>query len=287
MLLINVIDTARFEVAEIPHNIPKEIPEALTNLIEVARSLRAKNLQEYFHDALYYRDEIHAAFRHGDVSLRLRALADQIFWYVMTRLSAEVRKMKVVPQELRGIESALADVYYCNFSVFQSVPDAWAVDQLFPIMPIHRLREKPTRLGYLSDITCDCDGKIDAFIDPHDVKTALPLHPVSRGDEYILGIFLVGAYQETLGDLHNLFGDTNAVSIRVDEDGEVEYTQELRGDSVGDVLSYVEYNPASLMEQFRALAEDAVKQKKITAADRRTILTAYENSLRGYTYFES
>jgi arginine decarboxylase len=259
----------------------------LANLLEVARSLRAKNLQEYFHDAVFYRDEIHSAFQHGDISLRTRALADQIFWHILTRIAAEVRKMKSVPQELRGLEAALADVYYCNFSVFQSVPDAWAVDQLFPIMPIHRLREKPTRLGFISDITCDCDGKIDAFIDPHDVKSALPLHAVSRGEEYLLGIFLVGAYQETLGDLHNLFGDTNVVSIRVDEDGEIEYTQELRGDSVGDVLSYVEYNPGTLMEQFRALAEDAVKQKKISPADRRTILTAYENSIRGYTYFES
>ena len=287
VLLINVIDTASFEISELPQNIPDDVPESLANLIEVARSLRAKNLQEYFHDALYYRDEIHSAFQHGTVSLRIRALSDQIFWYIITRLSEEVKKLKIVPQELRGLESALADVYYCNFSVFQSVPDAWAVDQLFPIMPIHRLSEKPTRLGYISDITCDCDGKIDAFIDPHDVKTALPLHPVVRDDDYILGIFLVGAYQETLGDLHNLFGDTNAVSIRVDEDGEIEYTQELRGDSVGDVLSYVEYNPSALMEQFRALAEDAVKQKKITPSDRRTILTAYENSLRGYTYFEN
>ena len=287
VLLINVIDTARFEVPELPQTLPDVIPEPLANLLEVARSLRAKNLQEYFHDAVFYRDEIHSAFQHGDISLRTRALADQIFWHILTRIAAEVRKMKSVPQELRGLEAALADVYYCNFSVFQSVPDAWAVDQLFPIMPIHRLREKPTRLGFISDITCDCDGKIDAFIDPHDVKSALPLHAVSRGEEYLLGIFLVGAYQETLGDLHNLFGDTNVVSIRVDEDGEIEYTQELRGDSVGDVLSYVEYNPGTLMEQFRALAEDAVKQKKISPADRRTILTAYENSIRGYTYFES
>ncbi|NLL83531.1 MAG: biosynthetic arginine decarboxylase [Lentisphaerae bacterium] len=286
VLLINVLDTARFETTELPHVFPEDMPESLENLIEVSRMMCSKNLQESFHDALYYRDEIQSAFRHGDVSLRLRALADHVFWYILTFVASEAAKLKTVPRELRGIDSALADVYYCNFSVFQSVPDVWAIDQLFPIMPIHRLCEKPTRLAYISDITCDCDGKIDAFIDPHDVKTALPLHPLKRGDEYILGIFLVGAYQETLGDLHNLFGDTNAVSISVDSDGEIDYTQELQGDTVGDVLSYVEYSPAALLEQFRSFAEEAVKQRRISAAERRTILNAYECSLRGYTYFE-
>jgi arginine decarboxylase len=193
----------------------------------------------------------------------------------------------VIPEELTNLPAIMADVYYCNFSVFQSLPDAWAIDQLFPIMPIHRLCEKPQRLAYLSDITCDCDGKIDRFIDLHDVNPTLPVHTFSRGDQYVLGAFLVGAYQETLGDLHNLFGDTNVVSVRVDEDGEIEYVEEVGGDSVADVLSYVEYTPARLMEQFRALAEEAVKQKRITAAERRVILAAYESGLRGYTYFES
>ncbi len=180
----------------------------------------------------------------------------------------------------------MADVYYCNFSVFQSLPDAWAIDQLFPIMPIHRLTEKPTRMACLSDITCDCDGRIDKFIDQHDVKSVLPVHALRKGEPYMLAAFLVGAYQETLGDLHNLFGDTNVVSVQVDEDGEIEYVQELQGDSVGDVLSYVEYRPERLMEQFRALAEEAVKAKRITPAERREILAAYDNGLRGYTYFE-
>ncbi len=287
VLLMNVLDTARFEVGDLPDNLPEPLPEPMANLLEVARTLRSKNIQEYFNDAIYYRDEVHAAFAHGQLTLRQRAQSDQIVWHILTRIADEMRTLKVVPEELRDLPTLMADVYYCNFSVFQSLPDAWAIDHLFPIMPIHRLQEKPTRLAYLSDITCDCDGKIDRFIDMRDVSPTLPLHAVARGEEYILGAFLVGAYQETLGDLHNLFGDTNVVSIRADEDGEIEYVQEVAGDSVADVLSYVEYNPARLAEQFRMLAEEAVKQKRITPAERREILAAYENGLRGYTYFES
>ncbi|MDD5706060.1 MAG: biosynthetic arginine decarboxylase [Kiritimatiellae bacterium] len=287
VLLMNVLDTARFEVNALPEDLPDPLPPPLANLMEVTKSLRSKNLQEYFNDAIFYRDEVHAAFSHGQITLRQRGQGDQIFWYILTRISGELHKLKIVPEELRDLPALMSDVYYCNFSVFQSLPDVWAIDQLFPIMPIHRLTEKPQRLAYLSDITCDCDGKIDRFIDLHDVSPTLPVHAFTRGEEYILGAFLVGAYQETLGDLHNLFGDTNVVSIRVDEDGEIEYVQEVGGDSVADVLSYVEYTPARLIEQFRALAEEAVKQKRITPAERREILAAYEAGLRGYTYFEN
>ncbi len=286
VLLMNVLGTATFERNALPKDIPEDLPAPLANLLEVARTLRAKNLQEYFNDALYYRDEIFAAFSHGQITLRQRALGDQIFWHILTRIAAETRTMKVVPVELANLPDIMADAYYCNFSVFQSLPDVWAIDQLFPIMPIHRLNERPQRLAYLTDITCDCDGKIDRFIDLHGVNRTLPVHAVERGEQYVLGAFLVGAYQETLGDLHNLFGDTNVVSVRVDEDGEIEYVEEVDGDSVADVLSYVEYTPARLMEQFRALAEEAVKQKRITPAERRVILAAYESGLRGYTYFE-
>jgi arginine decarboxylase len=179
----------------------------------------------------------------------------------------------------------MADIYYCNFSIFQSVPDAWAINQLFPIMPIHRLNEIPLRDGVLADITCDCDGKIENFIDLTGVKKALSLHEVN-GDDYFLGVFLVGAYQETLGDLHNLFGDTNVISIRVFENGEYEFVREIEGDSVADVLSYVEYDPKHMVEQFRRFAEKAIRSKKITVAERKKIMTAYERGLRGYTYYE-
>jgi len=286
VLVINVLDAAIYEEKECPENIPEPRPEALENMMYVARTLSLKNLQESFNDALYYREEIQKAFKHGDITLRQHAAADCLFWHILTRIRELLPGLKIVPKDLLGLDALLADVYYCNFSVFQSLPDAWAIDQLFPIMPIHRLTEKPTRMACLSDITCDCDGRIDKFIDQHDVKSVLPVHALRKGEPYMLAAFLVGAYQETLGDLHNLFGDTNVVSVQVDEDGEIEYVQELQGDSVGDLLSYVEYRPERLMEQFRALAEDAVKAKRITPAERREILAAYDNGLRGYTYFE-
>ena len=286
VLLINVLDTAVYEEKEAPEVSPEPRHEALENLQYVARTLSHKNLQESFNDALYYREEVQKAFKNGDITLRQHAAADCLFWHILTRIRELLPGLKAVPKDLLGLDALLADVYYCNFSVFQSLPDAWAIDQLFPIMPIHRLCEKPTRMACLSDITCDCDGRIDKFIDQHDIRSVLPVHTFRRGEPYMLAAFLVGAYQETLGDLHNLFGDTNVVSVQVDEDGDIDYVQELSGDSVGDVLSYVEYRPERLMEQFRALAEDAVKAKRISPAERREILAAYENGLRGYTYFE-
>lgn len=286
VLLINVLDTAVYEEKTAPDGMPEPSHEALDNLLYVSRTLSHKNLQESFNDALYYREEAQKAFKIGDITLRQHAAADCLFWHILTRIRELLPGLKSIPKDLLGLDALLADVYYCNFSVFQSLPDAWAIDQLFPIMPIHRLTEKPTRMACLSDITCDCDGRIDKFIDQHDVNPVLPVHMFRRGEPYMLAAFLVGAYQETLGDLHNLFGDTNVVSIQVDEDGDIDYVQELSGDSVGDVLSYVEYRPERLMEQFRALAEDAVKAKRITPAERREILASYDAGLRGYTYFE-
>jgi arginine decarboxylase len=181
---------------------------------------------------------------------------------------------------------ALSDIYYANFSVFQSLPDAWAIGHLFPIMPIHRLDEMPTRKAILADITCDCDGKIDRFIDLHGVHKTLPLHELKHNEEYYLGVFLVGAYQETLGDLHNLLGDTNVVSIQVADDGQFTFVRELGGDTVGEVLSYVQYSPKAMIERFRATAEQAVREKKIMPPERRQITKAYEAGMLGYTYFE-
>ena len=289
VLLMDVLGTATFEVNEAtidPVLTEPNAPECIANLLDVSKNLRTKNLPEYFNDALYYREEVQKAFKQGLITLRQHAAADRLFWSILTRIRAEVPKLKYVPEDLLGLDEAMADIYYCNFSVFQSLPDAWAIDQLFPIMPIHRLCEKPTRSAHLSDITCDCDGQIDKFIDLHDVKHALPLHEVRDGEEYILGAFLVGAYQETLGDLHNLFGDTNIVSIRLDEDGDIEFTDEVEGDTVEEVLSYVEYNTPELVSRFRRLTDSAMKAKRITPIERRRILAAYANGLRGYTYFE-
>ena len=286
VLLFNILDVSRFRNGSIPRDLPPGAHAQLRNIHEVARALTGKNLQECYHDALFYRDEIRQLFKHGVISLRDRALGEQIFWHIMYDISQRIKKQKYVPDDFEGLDAALADIYYGNFSVFQSLPDAWAIDQLFPIMPIHRLKEEPRGRAVLSDITCDCDGRIDRFIDLHDVKPTLPVHDWKEEEEYYFGAFLVGAYQETLGDLHNLLGDTNVVSIRIKPDGGWEYERELEGDSVSDVLSYVEYDPKTLSSQMRLVAEEAVREQLISPAERRRILDAYEAGLRGYTYFE-
>jgi arginine decarboxylase len=196
-----------------------------------------------------------------------------------------VEQLEDAPEELAALDADLHDVYYGNFSLFQSLPDAWAIDQLFPVMPIHRLNEKPTCSAILADITCDCDGRLDDFLVDGERKSHLPLHPVRDDQEYLLGVFLVGAYQETLGDLHNLLGDTNVVSVGV-RNGKPRYISEMQGDSVADVLSYVRFDPKRLIERFRGLAEQAVQDGSITVAERRRMVSSFEESIRGYTYFE-
>lgn len=287
VLVFNVLDTGKFELQADEISVPANYHEMLNNLKEVRTSLSTKNLQECFHDAVYYRDEIRSLFKLGQLGLRERALGETLFWDIICRIASESKERKYVPEELQGLKTALADLYYCNFSVFQSLPDSWAIDHLFPIMPIHRLREMPTRQATLADITCDSDGKIDRFIDLHDVKPTLPLHELLHGEDYYLGVFLVGAYQETLGDLHNLLGDTNVLHVRVGETGSVEYTNEIAGDTVADVLSYVEYDPREMIDSVRWTAENAVREGRITAVERREIMSAYEDGMRGYTYFES
>jgi len=285
VLVFNVLNSSKFEPPGGTEQIPENYNDMLNNLMDVRNSLSTKNLQECYHDAVYYRDEIRSIFEHGNLSLRERAFAENIFWDIICKIAAESKERKYVPEELQGLETAIADLYYCNFSVFQSLPDSWAVDQLFPVMPIHRLNEMPTRQATLADITCDSDGKIDRFIDLHDVKATLPVHEL-RGEDYYLGVFLVGAYQETLGDLHNLLGDTNVLHVRIGKDGNVEYAHEIAGDTVADVLSYVEYDTHDMIDNVRAIAEKAVRDNRITPEDRREIMSAYEDGMRGYTYFE-
>jgi arginine decarboxylase len=205
---------------------------------------------------------------------------------VLQRIAAILPKLKRIPPELENLPELLSDIYYGNFSLFQSLPDMWAIDQVFPIMPIHRLTEEPTRDAVLADLTCDCDGKIDKFSTPDGIARTLRLHPLKPDEDYYLGIFLVGAYQETLGDLHNLFGDTNVVNVAINPDGTFEFVREFHGDSIFDVLKYVEYEPKQMQEQFRLVAEDAVRSGKISIAQRQTILQAFKDSLHGYTYFE-
>ncbi|HQC52817.1 MAG TPA: biosynthetic arginine decarboxylase [Lentisphaeria bacterium] len=286
ILLFNILDVTRFEPSSIPDAVPEDSNEMTKDLMNILKTMNAKNLQENFHDAIYYRDELRILFKNGRISLRERGLAESIFWHIMVSLNKEVKRLKYIPDEFEGLDKALADIYYGNLSIFQSLPDSWAIKQIFPIMPIHRLNERPSRNAIISDITCDCDGKIEQFVDLHDERHTLPLHELRENEEYYLAVFLVGAYQETLGDLHNLLGDTNVVSINLTSDRHYEIVQELEGDSVADVLSYVEYNPAALRDSFKQRAELAVRENLITPTERRAIMTAFENGINGYTYFE-
>jgi len=286
MLLFNVLDVAKYQDYEIPDTLSDDAPEPTKNLHYVYNALSIKNVQECYNDALYYRDEARGWFRHGKLSLRQRAFAEKIFWQTIKNIAKIKDKLKFVPAELENLESVISDTYYCNFSVFQSIPDSWAIDQLFPIMPVHRLLELPSRNAIIADITCDCDGKIDKFIDLHDVSRTIALHELKENEDYYLGVFLVGAYQETLGDLHNMFGDTNVVSVKILDDGKYELINEIHGDSVEDVLSYVEYDPKDMRARLTAKAEKAIKEGLITAKDRREIVSAYDDGLRGYTYYE-
>ncbi|MEG2139241.1 MAG: biosynthetic arginine decarboxylase [Bilophila sp.] len=287
ILLFNILDVSVVEVGDITSDeLAADAPEPILNLREVLNGLTVRNLQECYNDAIYYRDEMRQLFITGRVTLRQRTVADKYFWAIIKRIAQEKTKLKHVPKDLAEIDVSLADIYYGNFSVFQSLPDAWAIDQLFPVMPVHRLTEFPARQGVLSDITCDSDGRIDHFIDPQGVKNTLDLHSLVDGEEYYLGVFLVGAYQETLGDLHNLLGDTNVVSIKINDDGTYEFGREIRGDSVADILDYVEYDPRRILEDLREAAERAVREKRITPSERYKIMQTFEDGLRGYTYFE-
>lgn len=286
VLLMNILDTNVFK-PEDDQVITSELKPVLDNLLYVKKSLNQKNVQECLNDLNYYREEIRNKFLYGRVNMRQRAAAEHLYWSIMTDISNIVHQLEFVPPDLKHIDHQLSDIYYGNFSVFQSLPDVWAINQLFPIMPIHRLDERPTRRAILSDITCDCEGKIDQFIGRDEVSTTLPLHTPPPDEDYILGVFLVGAYQETLGDLHNLLGDTNVVSVTYGENGKFLLHDELDGDTVADVLSYVEYDPKKLEAQIRTKAEIAVREGRISAQQRRKIIGAYTAGLRGYTYYET
>jgi len=287
VLVFNILDVTSAQTSEEAPPIPENAPQNLMNIIEVNKVINKKNLQECFNDAMYYRDQMRAQFFYGAATLRERGLAEAWFWHILTRISHIIAELDDdIPEDLRELSSTLVDFYYGNFSLFQSLPDSWAIDQVFPVMPIHRLAEKPRHRAVLADITCDCDGKIDRFIDKEDVAKILPLHDFKPGEPYYLAVFLVGAYQETLGDLHNLLGDTNVVGVHL-EKGKPVYTHEVEGDTVADVLSYVEFDPKELVTRFRTFAEKAVTEGRISPKERREILDLFREGLSGYTYFES
>ena len=286
VLVFNILDVTRAQTSQDAPDIPKKAPQNLLNLIDINKTLSKQNLQESLNDSVYYRDQVRAQFFYGNATLRERGLAEAWFWHLLTRISDLIDKLDDIPEELRELSSTLVDFYYGNFSLFQSLPDSWAIDQIFPVMPIHRLDERPNKRAILADITCDCDGKIDRFIDKEDVAKILPLHDFKPDEPYYVAAFLVGAYQETLGDLHNLLGDTNVVGVHL-ENGKPVYTHEVEGDTVADVLTYVEFDPKELVSKFRNFAEKAVTEGRISPKERREILDLYRVGLSGYTYFES
>ena len=286
VLLFNVLDVTRFRPDPLPATLPEYSPSSLEYMFQALNSLNIRNIQEVLNDVIFYRDETRRLFHNGEITLRQRSLGEQLFWTTITEVNRLAKDLKNPGPELTDLDRVLADIYHCNFSVFQSLPDSWAIEQIFPVMPIHRLAEEPTRNAIIADITCDCDGKIDQFIDKRGMRRYLALHELRPYEEYTLGVFLVGAYQETLGDLHNLLGDTNVVTIRILEGGEFEFVSEQEGDTVAEVLAYVQYDPKRLFVSFRKAAEQAVRKGLITAQERREIVAAYEAGLRGYTYFE-
>ena len=286
VLVFNVLDvTSAPGMESAPPALPKNASETLRALDETMRMLTRKNIQECYNDANYYRDQLRMQFFYGNSSLRERGIGEAIYWHIMGLIAQRISDMSEIPEDLKEVSDNMVDFYYANFSLFQSLPDSWAIDQLFPVMPIQRLCERPTQKTVLVDITCDCDGKVDKFIDREDVAKSLPLHEVESDENYYIAAFLVGAYQETLGDIHNLLGDTNVVSVHL-ENGRPVYTNEEEGDCVADVLSYVKYDAKELVAKFRAIAENAVSTGRITPRQRRAAMEAYRDGLNGYTYYE-
>ena len=285
IFVFNILDATLYDKPQKPSVAPDD-HHLLSDLLAVEGYIGGKRLQEAFNDAIYYRDEIRALFRRGQIELPLLARAEQGFLYLLSRFKIEVRRPEqagLIDDELTGF----VDYYHGNFSLFQSLPDVWAIDQLHPIMPLQRLNEEPTRRAVLADITCDSDGKIDQFVLADGVAGALPVHELRADEDYYIGVFFVGAYQETLGDLHNLFGDPNVVTISLDADGGFDIEHETEGDTIAQVLSYVEYDPNDCLATFRKTVERAVKAGRVNATERRVMIAAYKDSLAGSTYFGS
>ncbi len=285
VLIFDVLSTS--DVLSNQPEAPTEAdPPVITYLWETYQSINPENFQEFFHDAAQFKEEAISRFNLGILRLTERAKAERLYWACCKKILAIIRQLEYVPDELEDLEKIMASIYYINLSVFQSAPDCWAIDQLFPIMPIHRLGEEPTCRGILADLTCDSDGKIDRFIDLRDVKSVLELHSFQPGQPYYLGMFLNGAYQEIMGNLHNLFGDTNAVHIQLTPKGyQIEHI--VKGDTMTEVVGYVQYDTEDMIENIRQRCEKALEENRITLAESQRLLQTYEQSLRRYTYLNS
>jgi arginine decarboxylase len=283
VLVFDVLGVNEMLSGKRPETVTGDDPKVLQDLRDVWLTISQKNVQESYHDVLQLKEEASTLFSLGYLDLRGRARAERLFWTCCEKILRIVRELDYVPEDLEDLEKGLADTYYGNVSIFQSAPDHWAVKQLFPVLPIHRLDEKPTRRGVIADLTCDSDGKIDKFIDQRDVKDVLELHPWS-GPPYYLGMFLLGAYQEILGDLHNLFGDTDAVHVRLDEEDGYHVEHVVEGDSVEEVLAYVQHDRRSLIEIVRRTIEGSLRRGRITIEESAQLRRRFEQGLSDYTY---
>ncbi len=285
VLVIDVLETASLPTMPEEFEPTEEEHQLVKDLYEIWDNLNPRSMLEDWHDAEQIREESLDLFALGIVDLQTRAEIESMYWSVCREINMLSKSMKHVPDELRNLDKLLADKYFCNFSLFQSLPDSWAIDQLFPILPIQRLDERPTRNATLQDITCDSDGKIANFVTNRNISHVLPLHQLKKGEPYYLGVFLVGAYQEILGDLHNLFGDTNAVHISV-KNGKYSIDQVIDGETVDEVLDYVQYNPKKLVRQLETWVTKSVKLGKISLEEGKEFLNNYRSGLYGYTYLE-
>jgi arginine decarboxylase len=274
----------RAAVSEAELELDDDAPQPVRDLVGAYGAVNERSLIECFHDAVEARRQVVELFALGFLSLRFRGLAERLFWGTCERVREVSRKLDEIPEELEALDEILADTYFCNLSIFQSLPDVWAIGQRFPIVPLQRLDEKPTRNGVLADMTCDSDGKIDRFTSDGELVRTLPLHELRQGERYYLAAFLVGAYQEALGDLHNLFGDAHAADIRVDEDGEWSIEEIIKGDTAAEVLRYMQYDPERMQALLSRDCEAAIRQKRLSVEESRALLRFYESEMAGYTY---
>ncbi|MFK7902553.1 MAG: biosynthetic arginine decarboxylase [Nitratireductor sp.] len=284
MLVFDILDTELYSDAE-DVSAQKDDHHLIGDLIAIQEYISPERLQECLSDALYYRDELRSFFMHGNVNIRAVAKGERIFRHLISKIK-KVSYTCEISEQLGEQLNRFVDMYHGNFSLFQSLPDVWAIDQIHPIVPLQRLNEVPTRRAVLSDITCDSDGKIDRFVLADGISSNLPVHELSEGEAYYVGVFFVGAYQETLGDLHNLFGDTNVVTIDLTTKGGFKLLHEVEGDTISQVLEYVEYDANRCLNNFKKMVDNAVSDEQLSVKERKVLIAAYKDSLKGYTYFE-
>jgi arginine decarboxylase len=288
MLIFDIIDVMHFGAIALPQHLAADSPQVVRHLFTLHQNIDHTEPSATYAHAQQLQQQLRQQFQHGSITLQQRALGEEIFLAIAQQIfehHSSIANSELTTAELNTLRESLADIYYGNFSVFQSLPDTWAIGQKFPIAPLQRHNERPHQESIISDLTCDCDGKLASFIVNGAQRSTLPLHQLAAGEKYYLGVFLMGAYQETLGDIHNLFGDTHVVSIRLNDSGAYDIIQELTGNSIGEVLQYVDYRPQALFESMRSCAEASVRNGEISIAERQQLLKKFSTMLSSYTYY--